>query len=236
VVDVIEHGRLPDGTSYLVMELLRGESLQARLERVGRLEPRDVLPIGRQVCEALVAVHAAGVVHRDLKPSNIFLMEPGPPTLGGGSGGTQSEPRVKVIDFGIARVEWEETRITNMGAPIGTPGYMSPEQESGADIDARTDIFSFGAVMYECLVGEPPPPRKPSYWPPPGHGDSDPPPGPGSGVQSATRAPSPAWQAFIARAMAPDPSDRFPDARTMGQALRELEVPSTEPLPAATPR
>src|SRR6202043_357705 len=155
VVEVIDHGHLPDGTAYLVMELLHGESLAARLRTKGRLTPLELLPTAMQVCDALAAVHAAGVVHRDVKPSNIFLAidrdDPG------------GAERAKLLDFGIARVEWEETRITNTGGPLGTPGYMSPEQEVGnGEIDGRSDIFSLGAMLFECLVGEPPPPRSPS--------------------------------------------------------------------------
>jgi len=226
VVDVIEHGHLPDGTSYLVMELLRGETLAARLEGQGRLAVEEVHPIATQMCDALIAVHAAGVVHRDLKPSNIFLSELPPPVASGGGAMSGAVPRVKLIDFGIARVEWEETRITNMGAPVGTPGYMSPEQEAGGDIDGRSDIFSFGAVLYECLLGQPPPASKGSAWGPPSSrasfDDYAPASASGSGVHAATRTLPPPWQAFLARAMAVAPTDRFPDARTMAHALREL--------------
>ncbi len=185
-----------------------------------------------QVCDALVAVHAAGVVHRDLKPSNIFLSDVPPPSGGGSPPG--GDVRVKLIDFGIARVEWEETRITNMGAPVGTPGYMAPEQEMGGEIDARSDMFAFGAVMYECLIGKPPPPSKPVSWRPPssrpGRTDGDR--ISASGIHPATRALPVAWQALLSRAMAPAPADRFPDARSVLQALRELAtVPAAEPLP-----
>ncbi len=232
VVDVFEHGYLADGTSYLVMELLRGETLAARLEMSKRLLPSELLPIAMQVCDALVAVHAAGVVHRDLKPSNIFLSDVPPPSGGGSPPG--GDVRVKLIDFGIARVEWEETRITNMGAPVGTPGYMAPEQEMGGEIDARSDVFAFGAVMYECLIGKPPPPSKPVSWRPPssrpGRTDGDR--ISASGIHPATRALPVAWQALLSRAMAPAPADRFPDARSVLQALRELAtVPAAEPLP-----
>ena len=222
VVDVYDHGHLADGTSYLVMELLRGETLAARLESSLRLFPSELLPIALQVCDALVAVHAAGVVHRDLKPSNIFLTELAPAQ--GSVPPPSGDVRVKLIDFGIARVEWEQTRITNMGAPVGTPGYMSPEQEAGGDIDARSDIFSFGAVMYECLLGEPPAPAKALSWGPPSMrpGESGPPAGYASGVRPAKRSVPSEWQAFLSRAMALDPAARFPDARTMAQALRDL--------------
>jgi eukaryotic-like serine/threonine-protein kinase len=150
-------------------------------------------------------------VHRDLKPSNIYLAidvdDPG------------SVERVKLLDFGIARVEWEETRITNMGAPLGTPGYMSPEQESGGEVDARSDIFALGAVLYECLVGEPPPPTPSGLWRS-GAGSSG---GPAdSGVHRAAKLISPSWKAVISRAMAPAPGERFQDARSFAQALRGL--------------
>jgi serine/threonine-protein kinase len=216
VVEVIDHGLLPDGTSYLVMELLHGESLHARLKTKGRLTPVEVLPVAMQVCDALVAVHAAGVVHRDLKPSNIFLAvdrdDPAGPM------------RVKLLDFGIARVEWEETRITNMGAPLGTVGYMSPEQETGGEVDARSDIFALGAVLYECLVGEPPPPLAPS-----GVTRTS----PGAPIQSflsrfdwnskkVSNLVPPAWRAVIEHAMAPLPDERFQDARAFAAALRGL--------------
>jgi hypothetical protein len=213
VVEVIDHGHLPDGTAYLVMELLRGESLAARVKAKGRLRPRELLPIALDVCNALVAVHAAGVVHRDLKPSNIFLAT-------GREDGSGPE-RVKLLDFGIARVEWEETRITNTGGPLGTPGYMSPEQEAGSgEIDARSDLFALGALLFECLVGEPPPPQSPSgqvrmQGGPDARLDS--------GTQRAAAFVPPAWRVVIDRAMAASPGDRYPDARALGLALRGLE-------------
>jgi serine/threonine protein kinase len=215
VVEVIDHGHLPDGTAYLAMELLRGESLAARVQAKGRLSPHELLPIGMQVCEALAAVHAAGVVHRDLKPSNIFLAVD--------SEGPAATERVKLLDFGIARVEWEETRITNTGGPLGTPGYMSPEQEAGAgEIDARSDLFSLGAVLFECLVGEPPPPQQT----PSGLVRMRSPGASGlrldSGTQKAASVIPPAWRAVIEKAMAVEPAKRFADARSFAQALRAL--------------
>jgi serine/threonine-protein kinase len=215
VVEVIDHGHLPDGTAYLAMELLRGESLAARVQTKGRLESAELLPIAMQICDALSAVHAAGVVHRDLKPSNIFLAMD--------SENPAAPERVKLLDFGIARVEWEETRITNTGGPLGTPGYMSPEQEAGAtDVDARSDLFALGALLFECLVGEPPPPRTPS-----GLMRMRTPVGSAlrldSGTQKAAIAVPPAWRTVIERAMAVDPASRFADARSFAQSLRALE-------------
>jgi len=217
VVDVFDHGHLPDGTSYLVMELLRGESLAAHLESKRRLTPEALHPIATQVCDALIAVHAAGVVHRDLKPSNIFLTPAAPPSL---------EVRVKLIDFGIARVEWEETRITNIGAPVGTPGYMSPEQEAGAEVDGRSDVFAFGQVMYECLLGRLPLAKNRHSEPPSSAAK------PGQPVETAdelaARLVTPAWRAFLAQAMAQEPAERFLDARTMAAALRALAPERTD--------
>jgi serine/threonine-protein kinase len=211
VVEVIDHGRLSDGTSYLVMELLHGESLAARLRSKGRLTPAELWPIAMQVCDALAAVHAAGVVHRDVKPSNIFL------TI------DRDDPRserAKLLDFGIARVEWEETRITNTGGPLGTPGYMSPEQEVGSgEVDGRSDVFAFGAVLYESLVGEPPPAQSPSGLVRTSDGatvrlDAEP--------LKAASLMDPGWYAIIEKAMAPSPLDRYQDAREIAQALRTL--------------
>jgi serine/threonine-protein kinase len=211
VVEVIDQGHLPDGTAYLVMELLHGESLAGRIQARGRLLPAELLPIAMQVCDALAAVHAAGVVHRDLKPSNIFLaVDREAPGAG---------ERVKLLDFGIARVEWEETRITNTGGPLGTPGYMSPEQEVGsAIVDARSDIFSLGALLYECLVGEPPPPQSPSGL------VRMRPVGLDSGTHVAPTLLPPPWRAVIEKAMAIDPARRYPDARAFARALRALDA------------
>jgi hypothetical protein len=209
VVEVLDQGHLPDGTAYLVMELLPGESLAARLLSRGRLTPRELLPIALQMCDALAAVHAAGVVHRDVKPSNILLaQDPADPA---------DSERVKLLDFGIARVEWEETRITNTGGPLGTPGYMSPEQEMGEmDIDGRSDLFSLGAVLFECLVGEPPPPRTPSGLV--RMGDAS----PALKFDSFAAFIPPAWRLILEKAMAMQPADRYADARAFGQALRGI--------------
>ncbi|MFO0676362.1 MAG: serine/threonine-protein kinase [Polyangiaceae bacterium] len=218
VVEVIDHGHLPDGTSFLSMELLHGEPMSARLRTKGRLSPAELLPFALQMCDALAAVHAAGVVHRDVKPSNVFLSvdpaEPGAPV------------RVKLLDFGIARVEWEETRITNMGSPLGTPGYMAPEQETGGDVDARSDLFALGAVLYECLVGDAPPTGATSgvtrtssaeYPAMPSRFDWT--------SSKVIAAIPPAWRVVIEKALAPSPEERYQDARSFALALKELMLP-----------
>lgn len=207
VVEVFEDGYLPDGTCFLVMERLHGESLATRLHRVGALTPSSLLPLALQMCDALGAVHAAGIVHRDLKPSNIFLEQ-----LTSDKG--QPVDHVKLLDFGVARVEWAETRLTNANAPLGTQGYMSPEQEQGMEIDHRSDIFALGSVIYECLTGEPPPLSPASLWS--GERGTD------SGVHRASIDIPDAWRTLIRRAMAPLPQQRFADSRAMRDALVAL--------------
>ncbi|MBX3181720.1 MAG: serine/threonine protein kinase [Polyangiaceae bacterium] len=207
VVEVYDDGHLPDGTSYLVMERLHGETLSAKLTE-SPLEPAEVRRIALEICEALEAVHAAGVIHRDLKPSNIFLV----------AGAPGEPPRVKLLDFGVARVEWAETRITQAGTPVGTPGYMAPEQEQGMDVDARSDLFALGGVIQECLLGAPPSERRsiePREHP--------------SGVQRVSRALPRAWRVLLERAMALEPSQRFPDARRFKEALLELDPQQGDP-------
>jgi eukaryotic-like serine/threonine-protein kinase len=227
VVEVIDHGHLPDGTAYLVLELLFGESLNARLRTKKKLTEQELLPIALQVCDALAAVHAAGVIHRDIKPGNIFLERI---DIAGKLGGE----RVKVVDFGIARVEWEETRITNIGSPVGTPGYMSPEQEAGMAVDARSDLFALGASLYECLVGDTPPPTPSGMWLV-ASSESAPATGPrASQIKSALREASPEWRTLIERALMPNPDDRFQDARAFGQALRGLRRETTTPESATS--
>jgi serine/threonine-protein kinase len=210
VVEIYDDGHLPDGTSYLVMERLYGESLAMRLKRRGQLTPAEMLPIALEICEALAAVHAAGIIHRDVKPSNIYLTRP----ASGESDDAGRGERAKILDFGVARVEWAETRLTNADVPLGTPGYMPPEQADGAEVDARSDVYALGAAIFECLSGRPPPvPSKEG-------GDlGASAPNSESGVQPALRAITPEWRAIIERAMAQLPRDRFVDTKALRDAL-----------------
>ena len=149
IVQVLDFDTLQDGAPFLVMEYLRGESLEQRLTR-GPLPVQEALFITRQVCSALQAAHRAGVVHRDLKPANIFLV----PT---DSGGVVAE-QVKLLDFGISKMLDSQTLQTQESVLIGTPQYMAPEQALGknSEVDARTDIFALGCIVYELLSGRPP--------------------------------------------------------------------------------
>jgi Protein kinase domain len=205
VVEVLDEGYLPDGTCFLVMERLLGESLEKRLERVGTLPAAEVLPMALMICDALTAVHAAGVVHRDLKPSNVFLARAG------------EVEQVKVLDFGIARVEWAEPRLTITGVPMGTPGYMSPEQEQGVEIDARSDLYALGGVIYRALTGALPPERLGQLL----ESGSE-----GSGVRPLVHPLPAGWREAVMKATATLPRDRFPDARSMKAALEALAASS----------
>lgn len=149
IVQVYDFGTHTDGRAYIVMELLKGESLEHRLQR-GPLTPVDGATILAQTAAALSAAHARGIVHRDLKPDNIFLV---PNEL------VQSGTQVKLLDFGIAKLADEQTAglKTQTGAMMGTPAYMSPEQCMGkSDLDHRTDIYSVGCILFHVLCGRPP--------------------------------------------------------------------------------
>lgn len=145
IVQVLDFNTLPTGEPFLVMELLKGESLAQRLSG-GPLPLDAVQNVVRQAGAALQAAHRAGVVHRDLKPENIFLI---PTALG---------DQVKVLDFGISKLADSKTVQTTDSVLIGTPLYMSPEQALGnnRDVTAQSDLFSLGSICYELLTGEPP--------------------------------------------------------------------------------
>jgi serine/threonine protein kinase len=147
IVQVFDFGYHVDGSAYLLMELLDGEPLDARLRRLGRLPPVAALRIARQIATSLAAAHARGIVHRDLKPENIVLV-PDAAVAGG--------ERAKILDFGIATVV-ARGRSGAPGPVMGTPLTMSPEQCRGsAALDHRSDIYSLGCVLFQLLVGRPP--------------------------------------------------------------------------------
>ncbi|HEX9101844.1 MAG TPA: serine/threonine-protein kinase, partial [Polyangia bacterium] len=144
IVDVFAFGALPDGRSYFVMEWLQGETLASRLRR-GWLTVPEAVAIMFQICDGLAAAHDKGIVHRDLKPENIFLVPV-----------RNRRMLVKVLDFGIAKLLGRrDARVdrTADGSTPGTPGYMSPEQAKGKDVDHRSDIYALGVCAFQMLCG-----------------------------------------------------------------------------------
>src|SRR6516162_5245923 len=219
------------GAPFLVTELLEGESLRHRLSR-GRLPLRTALELGVQIAEGLAAAHARGVIHRDVKPENVFV------TSGG---------RAKLLDFGIAKLTApravEGTRNlldttltpeglgTRPGAVLGSPGYMSPEQVRGDPVDARTDIFSLGTVLYEMLGGAPAFPAKSFIES--GHAilESEPPPLPES--------VPPSVDLLLRRCLEKEPGRRFQSAADLafdlGAAMAPTSVKGRRIVPRTSP-
>jgi len=151
IVRYVAHGQTAGGDTYLAMEWLEGEDLAQRLGH-GPLDPAETIALGARVAQGLSAAHAQGLVHRDIKPSNIFI----PNAVASGAAGRANEfERAKILDFGIVRA-MNTSNATRAGLVVGTPGYMSPEQARGLpNVDARSDIFALGCVLFECLAGRP---------------------------------------------------------------------------------
>jgi serine/threonine-protein kinase len=150
IVEVIELGALPDGTRFLVMELLEGRDLGQLLRAEGPLSVRRATRIARAVAEALAAAHAKGIVHRDLKPENVFVIE------------DATGDRVKLLDFGISKLlgaiqGLDAPSATRTGTTLGTPHYMAPEQaQAQKDVDHRVDVYALGVILYRALTGQHP--------------------------------------------------------------------------------
>ncbi|PRP91237.1 Serine/threonine-protein kinase PknH [Enhygromyxa salina] len=202
VVDVLDFGELPDGRPFYAMELLQNESLHSLMRRDGRLSLERALPILRQLCKAMTAIHEAGLAHRDLKPENVLLeLEAG------------RHDMVRVVDFGISDEFGPRARQI-----AGTPMYMAPEQILGEAFDGRLDIYALGCLAYEMLSGEPPfagtthelfnqhidapPDSLTGRWPDlPGELDD-----------------------LLGRCLAKQPEDRWPNAVELEAALCELQI------------
>jgi serine/threonine protein kinase len=201
------------GVPYIVMPFLRGESLEDRLKREGRLPIAEALRIAGETADGLGAAHVRGLIHRDIKPANIWL--------------ESENGRVKILDFGLARSTRDDAHLTQQGAILGTPAYMAPEQANGRKVDSRCDLFSLGVVLYRMSTGQLPfkGPDTVSTL-----------------VAVASAAPRPPRQLnpdmppelsrLILQILAKDPTDRPPSAREILAALEQIE---REPATAAQP-
>jgi len=196
IVTIFDYG-VHDGAPYIVMDLMSGQELSRKLEAGARLPLHETVKIITELLAALSYAHEGGVVHRDIKPSNLFLLRDG---------------TLKVVDFGVARVEASE--LTETGAILGTPAYMSPEQFLGLPVDGRSDLFSVGIILYHLLTGDRPFAGSPTTI-----------------MQKVLRQDpidptalnpmlAPDWDTVIKRALAKKPEHRFQSARQFSDAIR----------------
>lgn len=211
VVQVYDQGVGEDGRPFIVMEFLAGEPLDQRLSRLGRLAPKETARIALHVARALAKAHESGIVHRDLKPENVFLVRDEEDDM----------DIAKVVDFGIAKFTdgpGTSSSSTRTGAVLGTPQYMSPEQARGLrSLDHRTDLWSLGVIVYVCMTGA---------LPFKGEAVGD------LLVNICTADPAPpstlsgnlpaGFDAWVRRALAREPSERFQSAAELSDSLAEL--------------
>lgn len=198
------------GVRFLAMELLPGPSLRADLDGEGAFDGAQVIPIARQLLDALAHAHARGVLHRDVKPENVVWAD-------------EAHTRVVLIDFGLSRLA-EDTPLTATGACVGSPSYLAPERLRQLAYDGRADLYALGVLLYELLAGQRPFSGKSSLAIARKHLEEAPPP-------LARRRPDlpRSLIALVDRALAKDPRHRFADAAAMRAALDRIDV-----IPAAT--
>ncbi|MCA9693728.1 MAG: serine/threonine-protein kinase [Nannocystaceae bacterium] len=225
VVDILDFGQTPNGSVFIAMELLQGETLAAMIDRESPIGWARAKPIILQVCRALHAAHSKGILHRDVKPDNCWRTKRG-----------ANKDFVKVYDFGLAKLLQDDSfagtkPITSAGTIFGTPEYMSPEQARGEPTDHRSDLYSAAIILYELLTGTVPfvaenfidvlamqatdLPRSPRKLAPEG-------------------AVSKQLEAVILKGLAKDPKDRFQSMQEFATALAELPVHEGQPLRAVT--
>jgi formylglycine-generating enzyme required for sulfatase activity len=215
-IHAVDEDRLP----FLVMEFIDGQSLQEKIQRDGHLRLTEVLRIGQQVAAGLAAAHAHGLMHRDVKPANILL--------------ENGVERVRITDFGLARAV-DDVSMTRAGEVAGTPSYMSPEQAQGLPMDARSDLFSLGSVLYAMCTGRSPFRAQTSVEALRRVCDDTPRP-----IREVNPEIPPRLVAIVERLLAKQPADRFQSAAevvtVLGQYLAEVQHPSfvgqASPLPA----
>ena len=222
IVPVFDTGSDDSGVPYIIMEFVDGRTLREVLAEEGRLLPQRALEVTADVCAALEAAHAAGIVHRDIKPGNVMLTRAGD---------------VKVMDFGIARAAADSSAMTQTAAVIGTAAYLSPEQARGEHVDARSDLYSTGCLLYELITGAPPftgdSPVAVAYQ----HVREDPTP-----PSAYDQTLSAEVDAVVLKAMAKNPANRYQSAGEMREDLLRAAAgepvqatPVLEPVPVLAP-
>ena len=215
-VEIYDYGHGADGSFYYVMEYLPGLTLEQMVTEYGPLPPARAVHFLRQVCRALAEAHGIGLMHRDIKPGNIIVCE---------RAGIWDV--AKLLDFGLVKhvgLQHADAQLTIEGTVAGTPAYMSPEQASGSDnADARTDIYSLGAVAYFLLTGRPPFTNRSAVQIMAAHMSETPPP-----VTAYRPEAGQALDEIVHRCLAKKPGDRYPDVRTLQRELETWTGPAGE--------
>jgi serine/threonine protein kinase len=213
VVTIFDYGETPNGSAYFAMELLSGESLADLVAREAPLPWPRVKTIALQICRAIHAAHERGVLHRDIKPENCFRTKRG-----------ANRDFIKVLDFGIAKICGDErdpkTALTKSGTIFGTPEYMSPEQARGKPVDARTDVYSLGILLYELVTGSVPFVAETFLGVLTRQVNDEPVP-----PSSVSRRPIPPdLETIILKCLRKDPADRFQSVRELAEAIASIPV------------
>jgi serine/threonine-protein kinase len=222
-VTIFDYGQTTDGVYYMALEYLEGYTLHRAIRQVGHLPEERTAHIARQICRSLREAHSLGVVHRDLKPANVYLLEHG------------DEPDyVKVLDFGLVKdiQNSDAEELTQAGLFMGSPKYMAPEQIQGGTVDARTDIYALGVMMYEMMTGKVPFDAPKSLDILMAHVRDEVP--PLKKTNPSIRVTQPMEEAIF-RCMAKDPKDRFRSMDEVIAALKRLgQAPVPEPSSSLT--
>src|SRR4051794_1757487 len=216
-VITVHHAGEEDGRLFITMRLIDGEDLGALLKREGRLAPERATRIVAQVGAALDAAHRAGLVHRDVKPANVLVS------------GSGDDERVFLTDFGLTKRDTSTVSLTRTGEIVGTLDYIAPEQIRGEAVDARTDVYALGCMLFHLVTGRVPFPADMHAAKVYAHLTDEPP-----RVTEFAPAAPPALDAVVARAMAKDPEQRYQTAGELGAAARAATAPA--PAPEARPR
>ncbi|HEX8706260.1 MAG TPA: serine/threonine-protein kinase, partial [Myxococcaceae bacterium] len=215
-VSIIDFG-VEGGAPFMVMDFVTGQTLRSRVHEGGAVPVKQALSIMRQVLAGLAHAHERGIVHRDIKPDNIILTD----AIGLGE-------QVRILDFGLAKLRDTAPGLT-LGMPVGTPSYMAPEQIRGEEVDARTDLYSAGVLLFELLTGQKPFHSERAAAVMLQHQEA-PPPSLGSLMPGAGF--SPALEALVSKALAKKPEDRFQSAGAFASAQEALPEAAMTPAPS----